>query len=188
MFFYILGLNQYSFTSGNQRLPIWIYYSIYQIWRSLPFNLILFAAALSRSDLKYKKLMLNDNLTLFQSFKYVYLNELSKVLFSILFTNFIFACLLLPSALLEDNFNVDLNYAHTLTSYTIKYLGWGSNGVLRFEKGYSAAFFSFSYLVLLLCVILLLRPKTIKSIYKLIKKLINKIILKFRGKYDKNNN
>ncbi|UZK63834.1 sugar ABC transporter permease [Mycoplasma mycoides subsp. capri] len=184
LFFYILGLSQYSFTSGNKRLPIWIYYAIYQIWRSLPFNLILFAAALSRSDYKYKKLMLNDKLTLLQSFRYVYLNELSKVLFSILFTNFIFACLLLPSALLEDSFNVDLNYAHTLTSYTIKYFGWGSSGVLRFEKGYSAAFFSFSYLVLLLCVILLLRPKTIKSIYKLIKK----VILKHRGKYENKNN
>ncbi|WP_369024606.1 sugar ABC transporter permease [Mycoplasma capricolum] len=183
LFFYILRLNQYSFTSGNKRLPIWIYYAIYQIWRSLPFNLILFAAALSRSDYKYKKLMLNDKLTLIQSFKYVYLNELSKVLFSILFTNFIFASLLLPSSLLEDNFNVDLNYAHTLTSYTIKYLGWGANGVLRFEKGYSAAFFSFSYLILLLCLILLLRPKTIKNIYKLVKK----FIIKNRGKYDDKN-
>lgn len=68
LFFYILGKSEYTFTaSSNKKLPIWLYYSIFQIWRSLPFNLILFASAISRADLKYKKLMLNDNLTILQN-------------------------------------------------------------------------------------------------------------------------
>ncbi|MCE6115506.1 carbohydrate ABC transporter permease [Mycoplasmopsis agalactiae] len=176
LFFYILGKSEYTFTaSSNKKLPIWMYYSIFQIWRSLPFNLILFASAISRADLKYKKLMLNDKLTILQKFRYVYMPEISKVLFSILFTNFIFSTLLLPQALLEPTFDIDINYAHTLTSYTIKFLGFGTNNPsLRYEKGYASAFFSFSYLVLLLCILQLLRISTIKAIYRKISKLIVK--------------
>ncbi len=45
LFFYLIGLDKYSFTSGSKRISIWIYYVIYQIWRSLPFNLVLFVFA-----------------------------------------------------------------------------------------------------------------------------------------------
>nr|WP_307443782.1 sugar ABC transporter permease [Mycoplasma yeatsii] len=170
LFFYILGLDKYSFMLGDHKLPIWIYYSIFQLWRSLPFNLVLFAASLSRAEAKYYRLMRNDKLTMFQKFRFVYANEISKVLFSVLFTNFIFSTLLLPEAILEPTYSVDSNLAHTLTSYTLKFLGSGNNSSLKFEKGYASAFFSFAYLLSLLCIIQLLRIKTIKGIYfKIIK-------------------
>lgn len=175
LFFYLIGLDKYSFTSGSKRISIWIYYVIYQIWRSLPFNLVLFAAAISRGELKYAKLMKCDNLSRAQKVKYVYANEISKVFFSILFTNFIFSSLMYPQAILERSFDLDLEKAHTLTSYTAKYLGLGSNPVLTYPRGYSSAFFSFAYLVSLLCLLQLLRPKTIKKIVNLFKKINLKI-------------
>ncbi|EIN15039.1 Glycerol ABC transporter, permease component [Mycoplasmopsis agalactiae 14628] len=175
LFFYLIGLDKYSFTSGNKRIPIWIYYVIYQIWRSLPFNLVLFAAAISRGELKYAKLMKCDNLSRIQKIKFVYANEISKVFFSILFTNFIFSSLMYPLAILERSFDLDLEKAHTLTSYTGKYLGLGNNPVLTYPRGYSAAFFSFAYLVSLLCLMQLIRPKTIKGIINLIKKINQKV-------------
>lgn len=185
LFFYFLGLDKYSFMLGEHKLPIWIYYSIFQLWRSLPFNLVLFSAGLSRAEAKYYRLMRNDKLTVLQRFRFVYANEISKVLFSILFTNFIFSTLLLPETILESTYNIDTNLAHTLTSYTIKFLGSTNNPSLKFEKGYAAAFFSFIYLLLLLCVIQLLRIKNIKSIYFKIKKLKN---LKGNKNYDHKNN
>ncbi|AGJ90567.1 carbohydrate ABC transporter permease [Mycoplasma putrefaciens] len=167
--FLLIGLNKYSFTSGDHRLAIWIYYVVFQIWRSLPFNLILLASAMSRADLKYQKVILNDKLTIIQKFKYVSMTEISKVIFAILFTNFIFASLILPSAILDNNYDLEINNAHTLTSYTIKYFGLGNSEILRYEKGYAAAFFSFSYLLLLLTLTQVLRPKMIKIMINKIK-------------------
>ncbi|QYR08479.1 sugar ABC transporter permease [Mycoplasmopsis agalactiae] len=175
LFFYLIGLDKYSFTSGNHRIPIWIYYVVYQIWRSLPFNLVLFAAAIFRGELKYAKLMKCDNLSKMQKVKYVYTNEISKVFFSILFTNFIFSSLMYPQAILERSFNLDLEKAHTLTSYTGKYFGLGNNPVLIYPRGYSSAFFSFAYLISLLCLMQLIRPKTIKWFINLVKKINLKV-------------
>nr|WP_318028257.1 hypothetical protein [Mycoplasmopsis bovis] len=56
-----------------------------------------------------------DNLSRAQKVKYVYANEISKVFFSILFTNFIFSSLMYPQAILERSFDLDLEKAHTLT-------------------------------------------------------------------------
>lgn len=86
------------------------------------------------------------------------------------FTNFIFATLLLPDAILENSFDVDLNHAHTLTSYSIKYSGGGSNPSLKYEKGYAAAFFSFIYLIFLMFIILVLRPSFIKKLIIFVQK------------------
>lgn len=169
LFYKLIG-TQYHFTYGEKRLPIWVYYSLFQFWRALPFNLVLFASAINRANLKYSKLIKNDKLTLLQKIKFIYANEIEKVFFVILFTNFIFATLLLPDAILESSFDVDLNHAHTLTSYSIKYSGGGSNPSLKYEKGYAAAFFSFIYLVFLMFIILVLRPSFIKKIIIFVQK------------------
>lgn len=182
LFFKLIGKNEYSFTSGNKRIPIWIYYSIFQIWRSLPFNIVLLASAINLADIKYKKIMINDNLSLIQRIRFIYINQVSKVFFSIIFTNFIFASLLLPDVLLDSTYDIDLWKAHTLTSYTIKYMGGGLNGSLEFEKGYTSAFFSFIYLVFIICLVQLFRPKYILKISKKIKRWY----LKFKIKEAKN--
>ncbi|AIA29226.1 glycerol ABC transporter permease [Mycoplasmopsis californica] len=167
--FFKLIRTEYGFTSGSKRLPIWLYYSIFQTWRSLPFNLVLFASAINRGNIKYTKLSLNDKLTIWQKTKYIYFNEIQKVFFAILFTNFIFAALLLPDAIVEKSYNIDVHQAHTLTSYTIKFAGGGANPVLKFEKGYASAFFSFAYLVFLLMLILMLLPSSIRKFIRFIK-------------------
>ncbi|TQC51309.1 sugar ABC transporter permease [Mycoplasmopsis mucosicanis] len=173
LFFRLIG-SKYSFTSGNNRLPIWIYYVLFQIWRSLPFNLILIASAINRANIKYGKQQVIDNLNIWQKIRFIYIKEVATVSFAIIFTNFIFASLLLPQALLEDTFDVDIENAHTLTSYTIKFIGGGTKGSLEFEKGYAAAFFSFAYLVLLLVITLALRPTIIKRFIRFIQRKIAK--------------
>ncbi|WP_029608637.1 carbohydrate ABC transporter permease [Mycoplasma simbae] len=176
VFFRLIGAPTYGFTANENRLPIWLYYSLFQVWRSLPFNLVLFASAINRGKMKYSKLAINDNLNTWQRFRFIYLNEISKVFFAILFTNFIFASLLLPEAILEPTYNIDVEKAHTLTSYTIKFMGGGNYGVVtKYEKGYAAAFFSFIYLVFLLIVVLALRPSFIRKMYKKIKNFATKI-------------
>ncbi|WP_198868306.1 sugar ABC transporter permease [Mycoplasmopsis phocirhinis] len=179
VFFRLFNIEQYGFTSGDHKTPIWIYYVLFQVWRSLPFNLILFAAAINKANAKYFRLMKVDKIALLHKIRYVYIPELNKVMFSILFTNFIYAGLFLPDAILGANYNHDINHSHTLTSYTIKYFGGGSSPSLRYEKGYAAAFFSFIYLVSMLLLALLIQPSSLTWFKQKIIKLINK--MKFKG-------
>ncbi|MCS4536604.1 sugar ABC transporter permease [Mycoplasma sp. CSL7475-4] len=161
VFFRLFNLEQYAFTSGSHKTPIWVYYTLFQVWRSLPFNLILFAAAINKANAKYFRLMRTDKISLINKIKYVYVPELNKVMFAILFTNFIYAGLFLPEAILGANYNFDINKAHTLTSYTIKYFGGGSQPSLKYEKGYAAAFFSFIYLLSLLLLAIIVQPSSL---------------------------
>lgn len=56
--------------------------------------------------------------------------------------------------MLELIFDIDINYVYILISYIIKFFGFGINNLLlRYEKGYVLVFFSFLYLVLLLCIL-----------------------------------
>ncbi|MBU4689629.1 carbohydrate ABC transporter permease [Mycoplasma zalophidermidis] len=164
VFFRLFGFDGVSFTTGSYKFPIWVYYSLFQIWRSLPFNLILFASAINKANAKYFKLMKNDNIRLFEIIRHIYIKEVSKIFFTIIFTNFIFASLLYPQAILDQTtFDFSTNKAHTITSFVLDFMG-ADRKIYNPQKAYAAAFFGFIYLLFLLLLMLVFRPANIKRI------------------------
>ncbi|MCU4117202.1 sugar ABC transporter permease [Mycoplasma zalophi] len=185
VFFKLFAQNKFSFTSGKTHI-VW-YFVLFQVWRSLPFNIILFAAAINKANLKYKKLMQTDNLKTWSKIKYVYFQELKVTIFSITITNFIFAFLLYPNAILESTFNYEKHQAFTVSSYILRFLGIGDGEGFYYNisRAYASSMLIFAYAILLMLFVYLFRIKNLKRVYKFLKYFKTKLI---RKKYVEINN
>ncbi|WP_212751826.1 sugar ABC transporter permease [Mycoplasma miroungirhinis] len=182
VFFKIFANNKFSFTAKT--LDIVWYFVLFQVWRSLPFNIILFAAAINKANIKYKKIIQTDNLKTFSKIRYVYFQELKVTIFSITITNFIFAFLLYPNAILEDNYNYTKNHAFTVSNYILRFLGAGVGQEFYYDaqKAYAASILVFVYAILLMFLVYLFRFKHMKKLSILIHKfLVKKVISKIRN-------
>ncbi|QJR44257.1 sugar ABC transporter permease [Mycoplasma miroungirhinis] len=177
LFFKFFNLDNTRFVGGQNPLPIWIYYTFFQIWRSLPFNIVLISSGIRRADNKYWKLIKSDKISLFQKIRFVYFNELSKNFFSIILTNFIFSSLILPEAILGSSYNYKFNHGHTLTSYILGYFDHSVGVITEYkpEKGYAASFLALLYLMFLIVLVFVLKPNNLKKEFLFFKKIFNKI-------------
>ncbi|UUD36362.1 sugar ABC transporter permease [Mycoplasmopsis citelli] len=138
-----------SFIYGNNKLSIKFYLFIFQLWRSLPFNIVIFGFIFSRINEKYKKLIQIDNLSFFDKLKYLYYQEFSKAFILVTYTNLIFSFLMYPGAIIEED-KIQSSNAHTLASYVFsptKPFG----GVLTVDtnKAYAASIIVILYLLFL---------------------------------------
>lgn len=168
IFFRILNLNDLNFRFGKINI-IW-YYILFQIWRSLPFNTILFAATINKANRKYYKLIKLDNLSFFNKVKDIYFVELKNTIFVIMLTNFVFAFLLYPGAILDTNFDLKLYHGHTVASYILERLGIPRAVQINQGQIYSSSILVLIYIFFLAIVWNLLRPKFIKKLYLIFKK------------------
>lgn len=155
-----LGLN-FSFVGGEKRINLIWLYLIYQLWRSIPFNSVLFFFAISSVNAKYKKNLKIDKISLKDRIFNLYFKEISNQFMVIAYTNFVFATMLYPSVI-TGNLNLDLNNGHTLASYILN---------VRDDLGQqsTASFVSFLYLLAIFSTFVVFRVKTWKWVYKKIK-------------------
>lgn len=155
----------YDFVSGNKRTPLIILLCLFQLWRAIPFNAVLFCFAINKINLKYSKNIKIDSLSMVDKIKNLYFPEMKITIFNIAYTNFIFAALLYPQVLIGSK---DLSNYHgdTLASYIISKITVSANPSLAM----AASFFSFVYLCFLLLSVFLMRWKFIKLYIKWISK------------------
>ncbi|MXR10697.1 carbohydrate ABC transporter permease [Mesomycoplasma hyopneumoniae] len=156
----ILGLN-FSFVGDQNRISLIWLYLIFQLWRAIPFNSVLFFFAFSTINAKYEKNFKIDKISLKDKIFNLYFKEISTQFMVIAYTNFVFATMLYPNVI-TANLNLDLNHGHTLASYILN---------VRDDLGLQAAasFVSFLYLLVIFSTFLIFRPKIWKIIYKKIK-------------------
>ncbi|QJG67059.1 carbohydrate ABC transporter permease [Mycoplasma phocoenae] len=166
IFFKAFG-SDFSFYFGKSNI-FW-YYVIFQIWRSLPFNIVLFSASINKANIKYKRVMTIDNLSLFNKIKDIYLKEINKTIFVVICTNFIFAFLMYPYIVLDEHFPIESRNGHTVASYILKYLGIPKGEYWNKEKAFAASFSVLVFVFLNLIILHLLRPKFWKKLIQLIK-------------------
>ncbi|WP_215744058.1 carbohydrate ABC transporter permease [Mesomycoplasma hyorhinis] len=167
---------KYDFVSGNQKTPLIILLCIFQLWRAIPFNTVLFSFAINKINLKYSKNLKIDSLSLFDKVKNLYFPEMKITFFNIVYTNFIFAALLYPQVLI-GNKNLKDFHGDTLASYIISRITQDANAPVAM----AASFFTFIYLCFLLLFIYLLRWKFIKLYIKAAIFLITKIKKSIKG-------
>lgn len=153
----IFGLD-FSFTGGKNQIPLIWLYLIYQLWRSIPFNSVLFFFAISAINNRYQKNLQIDKIGLKDRIINLYFKEISGKFLTIAYTNFIFATMLYPNVI-TGNLNLDLNHGHTLASYILK-----SADNLGLQA--TASFLCFLYLCAVFSTFIIFRPKYWKIIYQ----------------------
>ncbi|MGZ9414252.1 sugar ABC transporter permease [Mycoplasma sp. 5370] len=148
LFFKIFNSNA-SFTHGNNKLNIKLYLFIFQVWRSLSFNIVIFTFIFISINKKYHKVMILDNLNFWDKMKYLYFKEFQKHLLIIIYTNLVFSALLYPGAIMEED-KIEELQAHTLSSYVLSLIQ-PINGTLEIDinKAYAASILSLFYLLFL---------------------------------------
>ncbi|MBN3534545.1 sugar ABC transporter permease [Mycoplasma procyoni] len=142
----------YSFSSLKDPLDIKIYFLVFQIWRSISFNIVFFSFLFLKVDNKYKKQIKLDNLNFLTKFRSLYLKEWKASFITIALTNVIYAFLFFPSAIIEPQL-IDQLKAHTLASYIIDWIN-PLNGSVRinFNKAYAASLLTLLYLLFLVII------------------------------------
>ncbi|MDZ7293492.1 carbohydrate ABC transporter permease [Mycoplasmopsis pulmonis] len=122
-------------------------FSIFHIWRLLPFNVVLFSFALSKANEKYSKKFKVDRLTIADKIKNVYWFYIKRAFMLIFYINFISAILLYPGAIIESTTDLKLNKATTFASYIFDLIR-GTN--FQPERASAASFIVFAYIMTLI--------------------------------------
>lgn len=170
----ILNLN-YSFTGGKNPIHLVWLYVIFQLWRAIPFNIVLFFFSISNIDKKYEQNIRIDKLTLKDKIFYLYFKQIKNQFLIIAYTNFIFATMLYPTVIIGKEINLELNDGNTIASYIIDLKDDN-------QKQYAAAFISLLFLILSFCSFLFFKVEFYKFIYFSFKKILNKGIIKWSKK------
>ncbi|MHA0312069.1 carbohydrate ABC transporter permease [Mesomycoplasma ovipneumoniae] len=165
----MLNLN-FSFVGGDNKIDLIWLYLIYQLWRAIPFNSVLFFFAISSIHTKYQKNLQIDRINLKDKIFNLYFKEIGNQFLVIAYTNFIFATMLYPNVITGD-INLDLNRGHTLASYI---LSSSDNSGLQS----AVSLMTFFYLLAVFSTFIIFRPKTWKKIAKLIKNKRSKNVIK----------
>ncbi|PAF54743.1 sugar ABC transporter permease [Mycoplasmopsis agassizii] len=161
----ILNLDISFGTADNSVSILWVYL-IFQIWRSLPFNIVLFTFTFNRVNEIHFKNFKNDKLTIVDKFFNVYIFQIKKNFFNIIYTNFIFAALMYPAAIVDFN-DLDLVRGHTITSFIYNlFLPLNGSININFEMAYAASFIAFVYILMIIFLIYIVRKKFIFILLK----------------------
>ncbi|UUM19902.1 MULTISPECIES: sugar ABC transporter permease [unclassified Mycoplasma] len=151
LFFRLFHSNK-SFIYGSDRLSIKFYFLIFQLWRSMPFNIVIFSFIFSRINEKYRKLIKVDNLSFFDKLKYLYYQEFSKSFILVTYTNLVFSFLMFPGAIMEES-KVVSTQGHTLASYVFQLTRpFGGALTVDANKAYAASVITILYLLFLFIV------------------------------------
>ncbi|WP_025755462.1 sugar ABC transporter permease [Mycoplasmopsis cricetuli] len=149
---------------GEPRIDIIWLYLIFQLWRSIPFNTVLFVFSIQRSHNTYEKNIKIDNLSLYDKIKIVYFKEINHTLATIFITNLIFSFFLFPPAIIDAN--LERISGHTLSSYIYgKIIPLDGSINLDFAKASAASVISIIYILFLLLIFFMLKPKNIKKFF-----------------------
>ncbi|OYD26619.1 multiple sugar transport system permease protein [Mycoplasma testudineum] len=168
----IFNLN-ISFGVGENSIGfLWVYF-LFQLWRSLPFNLVIFSFAISKMNLKYKTIFILDNISLWQKIKYVYYHEINKTFLNVAYTNIAFSAFLVPYGIID--LDLDSLRGHTLSSYIFSYLNPQNLNInLDFQLAYAASIISLGYILFLVILLNFTRPSTILFFINVTKKITSK--------------
>ncbi|UWD34546.1 sugar ABC transporter permease [Mesomycoplasma molare] len=148
LFFKLFNSNK-SFLNGNERISILLYYFIFQVWRSLPFNIVIFTFAFLQLNTKYKLPFFQDNLTFKDKFINIYIKEFQKYFKLIFYTNSIFSFLLYPGSILPEE-KIEHLEAQTIASYIINLINPINGGIeIDPHKAYAASFIILIYIFFL---------------------------------------
>ncbi|MGY6172116.1 hypothetical protein ACW95P_02075 [Candidatus Mycoplasma pogonae] len=125
----------------------YIIYTIFQLWRIIPFNTVLFVFAITQATKKNWKKIKMDNLSLKDKLFNIYLYEIKKSFLLIIYINFITSIMLYPRAILGQDFNLSLYKFHTLASYIYDFINppIGGSSIKTAEAGV-ASILIFSYI------------------------------------------
>ncbi|WP_435129754.1 hypothetical protein ACR82Z_00495 [Mycoplasma sp. 6243] len=138
-----------SFLYGNNLLSIKFYMTLFQLWRSMPFNIVIFGFIFSRINVKYAKLIKIDNLRFWDRLKYLYYVEFRKYFILVTYTNLIFSFLMYPGAIIPEERIVPTG-AHTLTSYIFSLIKpFAGTLSVDTNKAYAASLLVILYLLFL---------------------------------------
>ncbi|WP_117275104.1 sugar ABC transporter permease [Mycoplasmopsis edwardii] len=172
LFFKLFNSNK-SFLYGQNKLNIKLYLFIFQMWRSLPFNIVILSFVFMSVNNKYKKIMQIDNLNIADKLKLLYFKEFKKHLFLLVYTNIIFSFLMYPGAIINES-DVSMLKAHTLTSYILSLIKPIDNTIsVDNNKAYAASFIALLYLIcLFLCSLIIIKVTQITFI-KIRKRMLN---------------
>ncbi|CAT05017.1 HYPOTHETICAL PROTEIN MCJ_003260 [Mesomycoplasma conjunctivae] len=160
----------FSFVGGKNKIELIWLYIIYQLWRAIPFNTVLFFFAINSIESRYAKNIKVDNLSIKDRIFYLYFKEIGNNFIVIAYTNFIFATMLYPS-IITGKINLDLNRGHTIASYIIDLKD-------DIGKQNATAFIALLFLFSLFSTFIILNPKIWIKIYQ-------KIITTIRRKNEK---
>ncbi|TDV24504.1 glycerol ABC transporter membrane protein [Mycoplasmopsis mustelae] len=151
LFFKLFNSNK-SFLYGDNRLSIKFYMLIFQLWRSIPFNIVVFSFIFSRVNEKYKKLMKVDNLKFWDKFKHLYYKEFRKSFILIIYTNIIFSFLMYPGTIITEE-RIQIVGAHTFASYILSLIKPFAGALtVDYNKAYAASLIVILYLLFLFLV------------------------------------
>ncbi|WP_052663547.1 sugar ABC transporter permease [[Mycoplasma] testudinis] len=165
-----------SFGAGeNSRSILWVYF-IFQMWRSFPFNVVIFHFAINKANLKYLKSFKIDKLKVKEKFLFIYWFELKRSFANVIYTNFIFAALIYPPAFVDFSDLSSIN-GQTITSFIYQFFVPTGNSIrINFQLAYAASLIFFSYIVFVLFLVWLVRWKNLLKYYALFGK-INRLVL-----------
>lgn len=159
----ILGIN-FSFGTGKKAIDLIWLYVIYQLWRAIPFNTVLFFFAISSINNRYRKNFAIDKLSLWDKVVNLYLKEIGVQFIVIAYTNFIFATMLYPPVITGST-NLNLHKGHTLTSYII------DSSKDNLYKRNAASFVSLLFLIAIFSSFIIFNPKMWVKSYSFFKKI-----------------
>lgn len=167
----ILGL-KINFIGNDRQSVLWVYF-FFQLWRVLPFNIVILQFAINKSNLKHYRSFKIDRLHFFEKFWYIHRYEIKHSFTVILYTNFIATALIYPPAVLGQGQDLAAIDGETITSYIYEFLG-GSGRSIKFnpEVAYAASFLFFSYILFILFLFYLLRFKKLRKYYQWSKQLV----------------
>lgn len=159
----ILGID-FSFGTGKKAIDLIWLYIIYQLWRAIPFNTVLFFFAISNINNRYRKNFVIDKLSLWDKVVNLYLKEIGVQFIVIAYTNFIFATMLYPPVITGAT-NLNLHKGHTIASYII------DSSKDNLYKRNAASFISLLFLIAIFSSFIVFNPKIWIKIYQFFKKI-----------------
>ncbi|EFF41767.1 carbohydrate ABC transporter permease [Mycoplasmopsis alligatoris] len=136
-----------SFAQGKNSVSIFIIYLIFFLWRTLPFNIVIFLFGLNKIEKKYQNSLFIDNLGKKDKLLYVFLPELKNSFKLIVYTNFSLAILFLPSFFIDNNIDLDFINGQVIAGYIFEIIIPKNNSIsIKTELANAACFVFILYI------------------------------------------